>query len=346
VVIEDSLPNTASGKFRWVVNEYRRPGNMKEAQHADARPRRPTWQDGPPHVCPGFGQENIVSAERAHPFAGVAMFRLHLMLASAAVTVVAAAVVITVPVAPVAEAAAPLFTGDYSTGDFSQWPSVQNRGYNGAGAHYVPTYSATVVNDSAKGKAARFEVRPGDVPEFGGGERSDVGSNEGDTGGTEGQTRWYQFSTMFDPTFPQNHADLGWGVTNGWHPNSSVGSSPFQWSVGTKDGYWSLIINKQSAPGTYLQTFSIFDTPLNVGQWHDVKMQVLFSTSDTSGWIRLWLGGVRQTFLNGADTYFVRTLIPGTTTVYYKEGMYRAPIASTDTVYHAGFRCADDEATL
>ncbi len=49
-------------------------------------------------------------------------------------------------------------------------------------------------------------------------------------------------------------------------------------------------------------------------------MQVHFSTSDTTGWIRLWLGGVRQTFLNGADTYFVRTLVPGTTTVYYKEG--------------------------
>ena len=264
------------------------------------------------------------------------MFRLPRALASVAVTAVAAAVVITVPVTPVAEAAATLFTGDYSTGDFSQWPSVQNRGYNGDGVHYVPTYSATVVDDPSKGKAARFEVRSGDVPEFGGGERSQVGSNESDTGGTEGQTRWYQFSTKFDPTFPQNHADLGWGVTNGWHPDSSTGSSPFQWGVGTNNGYWSLIIKKQSAPGVYLQTFSIFDTPLNVGQWHDVKMQVHFSTSDTTGWIRLWLGGVRQTFLNGADTYFVRTLIPGTTTVYYKEGYYREAMAPTGVVYTTG----------
>ena len=72
------------------------------------------------------------------------------------------------------------------------------------------------------------------------------------TGGTEGQTRWYEFSTKFDPTFPQNHADLGWGVTNGWHPDSGTGSGPFQWSVGTKNGYWSLIIQKQSSPGVYL----------------------------------------------------------------------------------------------
>ena len=90
------------------------------------------------------------------------MFRLPRALASVAVTAVAAAVVITVPVTPVAEAAATLFVGDYSTGDFSQWPSVQNRGYNGDGVDYVPTYSATVVDDPSKGKAARFEVRSGD----------------------------------------------------------------------------------------------------------------------------------------------------------------------------------------
>ena len=65
------------------------------------------------------------------------MFRLPLVLASVAVTAVAAAVVITAPVTRVAEAAAPLFVGDYSTGDFSQWPDVQNKRYNGDGVDYV-----------------------------------------------------------------------------------------------------------------------------------------------------------------------------------------------------------------
>jgi hypothetical protein len=253
----------------------------------------------------------------------------------------------TVTTAHIVRASQDSFVGDYSTGDFSQWPSVQNRGYNGPGPDYVPTYSATVVDDPAKGNAARFEVRSGDVPDFGGGERSQVGSDARQTGGTEGQTLWYQLSTKFDPTFPQNHADLGWGVTNGWHPNSGRGSSPFQWNVGTKNGYWSLVINDQSAPGIYLPTSgSIFDTPLNVGQWHDVKMQVHFSTFKTTGWIRLWLGGVRQKFVDGTDTYFARTLIPGTTTVNYKEGYYRRAMAPTGVVYTTGFRCASDEAAL
>ena len=225
-------------------------------------------------------------------------------------------------VTPLAAAAAPLFTGDYATGDFSQWRYVQNRAYNGSGKDYVPSYPATIVQDMAKGNVARFEVRAGDAPSLGGVDRSEVQADAATTGGTEGQVRWYRFSTKFDPTFPQNHADLGWAVTNQWHPDGP-GSPPVSWSPAMKNGYWSLTINKQSSPGVYLEDFSIFDTPVAVGQWHDVTMQIRWSTSDTEGWIRLWLNGIRQTFLNGVDTYFVRTLVPGATTVYYKEGYYR-----------------------
>ena len=48
-------------------------------------------------------------------------------------------------------------------------------------------------------------------------------------------------------------------------------------------------------------------SPVPLGtDWHDVKMQILWSASDTVGFIRLWLNGVRQTFLDGSDTYYVR----------------------------------------
>jgi hypothetical protein len=279
-------------------------------------------------------------------FEGVVMFRLRPALASVAVAAVAATVVSTVSVAPLAAAPAPLFIGDYRTGDFSQWPTVQTTTYNSSGKDYVPTYSARIVQDAVRGKVARFEVRSGDVPSFGGGERSEVQAEEATTGGTEGQIRWYMFSTKFDSTFPQNHADLGWGVTNQWHQDHGIGSPPVSWDVGMKNGYWSLKIGKQSKPGTYLDTFSIFDVPLATGQWHHVTMEICWSTSDITGWVRLWLNGIRQTFLNGADTYFVRTLVPGTTTVYYKEGMYREPMSPPDIVYHTGFRSADSEAAL
>ncbi|WKN57906.1 heparin lyase I family protein [Rhodococcus opacus] len=116
--------------------------------------------------------------------------------------------------------------------------------------------------------------------------------------------------------------------------------------MGQRNGYWSLIVQKQSVPGAYLETLTLFEIPLDVGRWHDVKMQINWSASDTAGWIKLWLNGVPQTFTNGADTYFVRTLIPGTSTVYYKEGYYRQAMQPTGVVFHTGFRCATDQAAL
>ncbi|AXK73911.1 hypothetical protein DXK33_00940 [Mycolicibacterium neoaurum] len=266
------------------------------------------------------------------------MMRLRAHRTSSAV--IATAVAIAISTAPQAGART-LFVGDYSTGDFSQWPTVQVKGYNDSGGDFVPDYSARVVPDAVKGRAARFEVRPGDKPPFGGGERAEVQGGSG-TGGVEGQTCWYQFSTKFDVSFPLNHADLGWGVTNQWHAYAG-GSPPVSWTVDMENGQWSLTIEKQAAPGAYLEQFSIFDTPLDVGQWHDVAMQIHWSSSDDDGWIRLWHNGARQDFRDGSDTFQVRTLIPGASAVYYKEGMYREPSDSTDIVYHSGFRSSDAE---
>ncbi|WP_198290972.1 heparin lyase I family protein [Mycobacterium sp. 155] len=247
------------------------------------------------------------------------------------------------PAEPPVDTTSRIFNGDYSTANFAQWPTVQNRYYTGSGSGYSPTYSAQIVDDTVKGKAARFEVRSGDVPSFGGGERSEVADS---LSGAEGQTLWYAFSTKFDPTYPQNRASLGWGLTNQWHPSSNTGSPPVGWYVDVRNGYWSLVIQKQSAPGEYEQVFSLIDLPLAVGTWHDVKMQVKWSTSDSTGFVRLWHNGVRQKFVDGSDTYFVRTMIPGTNYVYYKEGIYRQPMAPTEIVYHAGFRSASTEAGL
>ena len=142
---------------------------------------------------------------------------------------------------------------------------MQNQGYQGPGADYVPTnYSASIVRDPQTGYAARFEVRSGDVPPFGGSERSEVQA-DANTGGTEGQTMWYAFSTRFDPSFPQNHADLGWGLTNQWHTADASGSPTVGWYVDQRNGFWSLTIHKQSSPGVYLRVFSIFDVPKIIG---------------------------------------------------------------------------------
>ncbi|WP_081460731.1 polysaccharide lyase [Mycolicibacterium gilvum] len=243
---------------------------------------------------------------------------------------------------PAARFAEP-FKGDYSTNDFSQWNRVETVQYVGEPKRYKASYSARVVDDSVYGKAARFEVRAGDIP-FGKGERSEVSGEIATTGGVEGQTRWYRFATKFDTSFPRNQADLGWAVTNQWHPDSDKGSPLLSWSPGFKNGMWSLLVNTQKSPGAYTGTKSIFDTPLELGEWHDVRMQVHWSTSE--GWVRVWHNGDLRILASGSDTYYLPTLIPGTTSVYYKEGLYREPTAKTGIVYHAGFRSASGEYAL
>ena len=58
----------------------------------------------------------------------------------------------------VCSAAPACLVGDYSTGDFSQWPSVQTKQYSGSGKNYDPTYSASIVTDAERGDVARFEA--------------------------------------------------------------------------------------------------------------------------------------------------------------------------------------------
>jgi hypothetical protein len=279
------------------------------------------------------------------------LFPLRPALALFAATEIAAAVVATAPLTPVADAATRLFTGDYSTGDFSQWASVHNRGYVGDGAHYVPSYSATVVDDAAKGKAARFEVRTGDTPVgMPTGERSEVGQDPRIA--PEGSTRWYAFSTKFDSTFPTNHASLGWGITNQFKSTDGSGNPTINFGfIGdTPDGYVSLVYVPQSAPLVHLGVYRMLDFPLDRGNWHDFKIEAHWSPSDTDGYVRVWYDGVRQTFLpgvGGGDTFTGRTMVPGDVHVAYREGYYRENgISPTGIVYHANLRIADSEDAL
>lgn len=241
---------------------------------------------------------------------------------------------------PTAKASTLIFVGDYGTGDFSQWPLMATKFYGTAtnmlpGRSYTPEYPATIVKDPVKGHAARYEVRQGDF--VGSTESAQVTATSTDTRGAEGQTTWYGFSARFDKNFPQNHATLGWGVTNQWHEGANEGGSPpISMNVGMRNGYWSLGIVPQSSPGEPDgDAYSIWDIPLGT-DWHDIIMQVHWSATD--GWIRLWHNGIRQKLLGSVDTFKVRTLIPGTADVYYKEGYYRKPISPTGVVYLGGFR--------
>jgi hypothetical protein len=241
------------------------------------------------------------------------------------------------PVVPAAPPSAPptsgldipgviLRTGNFNTGDLSQWSGHQN----------LRSYSLTTVAAPARegSYAGRFEVRKGDDPLCAAGwgcygDRSEVQMG---TGETEGQERWYSWSTMVAPDFPRSSA---WQVVSQWHANAD-GSPPIAFFAENDD--LVLRFHRTASPGRILNVVDAWRGPLKRGSWQDIRLHVKWSGSDTVGFVELWINGVAQTFDTGGTRRYIRNMYPGIGN-YFKQGLYRqAGLAQTGIVYHDGFK--------
>jgi len=217
-------------------------------------------------------------------------------------------------------------TGDYNTGDLSQWSGHQN----------LRDYSLTMVRSPLRegAYAARFEVRNGDDPLCAAGwgcygDRSEVQMS---TGETEGQERWYSWSTMVAPDFPRYP---NWQVISQWHSNAN-GSPPIGFYAVNDD--LLLQFHRYSSPGNAIDIVTPWKGSLRRGQWQDIRLHVKWSGSDSVGFVELWINGQPQTFDNGQTRRYIRNMYPGIAN-YFKQGYYRqGGLSSTGVVYHDGFR--------
>lgn len=262
-----------------------------------------------------------------------------------------------------------LFTGDFSTGDYSQWSRMVTSVDSFDGVPVKPvagSYSASIVSpDPDCGYAARMEVRSG-----GGG--ADTGHRvefmyptSSGTYAATGQTVWYAMSYKFDETFPDDRNELGWGSITQWKPATSsndVGGlaySVLSWgwapanAPGFENGYFYLLWIPQSSPGVATEAYMrpILKLPLNQGEWHDIKMRVYYSQGN-DGTVQVWHNGTRKTFEatygGGGTTFTGQTVAGGSPTgANVHLGHYRDPACThTDIVYFRGFRMADSEDSL
>jgi hypothetical protein len=116
-----------------------------------------------------------------------------------------------------------------------------------------------------------------------------VGSSErtevsGPIVGREGETGWYSLSFKFDEEFPE-HYEEGWGQISQFHTEAD-GSPPVSIVLRDTPGQWSVMIHRYNGTGleNFEESFSIFDAPVNNGTWHDLKLEVKWSESDTDGY--------------------------------------------------------------
>jgi hypothetical protein len=98
------------------------------------------------------------------------------------------------------------------------------------------------------------------------------------------------------------------------------------------------MVHPHRAPGDQIAFVRAWSGPVKRGQWRDIQMHVKWSGSDSIGFIELWVDGVRQTFDDGQERRYIRTMYPGIDN-YFKQGYYRqGGIGAIGVVYHDNFR--------
>lgn len=257
-----------------------------------------------------------------------------------ALAALAAAAVVTGP----ALGAAPrltgptLFRGDWDTGDTSQWGWCQTQHTGGIRVTAGPGRPGT--------RVGRFEVTDRDYDGFG--DRSEC---QASTGEAEGQTRLYSWSTLLPANLPAANA-RAWAVITQWHC-TCPGSPPV--GLYLQDGQLQLSIHRRNGQSDNGQIELVpWGRPLGqvLGRWTQFTMKVRWSARDRQGFVELWVNGAPQR-MNwprgdtraaryggvGATRVRVRTLVPGSSGAYLKQGLYRSgSIGGTAVVFHDGMR--------
>lgn len=206
-----------------------------------------------------------------------------------------------------------LFTGDWETGDFSQWQVCQSKLVNGRCSSIGRGNANMAIVDAPDARqgqhAARFTVRPGDVPNFGGGERSEVQSSAAGALVHEGDERFYEWSVRYPEDLPDVSGRFF--IILQWH--SSSGSPPL--AIDLSRG--SVDIGGDGVKSAPRRTIG----PIRRGEWVDYVLHVKFSRNSGSGFVEAWENG-KQTVQRTNRA----TMVDGEN--YLKQGIYRSTSAS------------------
>lgn len=228
------------------------------------------------------------------------------------------------------------WTGNYETGDLSQWSRVQA----------VPGDISIVTSPVREGSyAAKFVVNAGDVPLATGGERSEVEASQSQTGGYDGSEEWYGWSTMFPTDFNPTPATT-WNYFLQLHDSANNGCGPnvvYQVDESKAPAVLRLRVRGGSvslSTCTAQNDKSWYPVTLSLNHWYDFVLHIKWSANPSVGFVEGWIDGslvIPKTYL--------ATLYSGDG-VYLKEGFYRAPSPLVSTVYQDAMRVGSSYAAV
>jgi len=187
------------------------------------------------------------------------------------------------------------------------------------------------------GRAARFEVRPGDDPIGANGERAEVLADVPEGGGTVGKEAWYGWSTRFPADLNPSTGKGSFNIFTQWHENVSGRCIPplsFMVDTPAQGSRMRMRVRggREVSPCIY-ETHRDFDFgPIQHDRWYDFVVHVKWSADPANGFIEAWLNGQRVVPLTAGAT-----MAPGSD-VYLKQGWYRTDSPQTSVVFHDSMR--------
>jgi len=231
------------------------------------------------------------------------------------------------------------FSGDYETGDFSQWwlhqwsinadPSQSYNLYN------VGRSTARLVTSPvAEGRyAGEFQVFP--TTGTNRNDRAEIVASQEESGGYPGQAWWYGWWTYFPgPSQDWWHRGGDWNDITQF---SSTDNVPSQLAIGVDArSHRSPVIYAEGKPFARKRIM----TRLRYDHWYHFVVHAHWSTG-SNGYVEMWLDGkqvVRRvhgaTLRDQHSPASSQFTSPG---MYLSQGIYRGAYRSTNTVIHDGF---------
>jgi len=230
-----------------------------------------------------------------------------------------------------------IWRGDYETGDFSQWSEIQasrtNRDYP---VSAVGDTAGTIVSSPVRqgAHAAEFVTYPNEGrPSI---DRSEVYAGVGTTQGTEGQDRYYAWSTMFPSS---GNKDGFWpragdfNVFTQWHNANNPCGSNIQLGIdsrsrrGRNEIYVDLSNRNPSNCDDPVRTKHLVLGRMRFDAWYDFVAHIKWSANPSVGFCELWMDGRHL-----MPKTFGQTMADSQG-VYWKQGFYRAAFSHTNTVF-------------
>ena len=232
--------------------------------------------------------------------------------------------------------AAVFWRGDFETGNFRQWQSVQARRGD------ISIVTSPVRQGSY---AARFVVHPGDVSVRHGGERSELRASVAASGGNAGTDQWYGWSTLFPSSFNPTPG-TNWNYFLQWHDSRNNGCGPnivYEVDESKTPARIGLRVRGGSisfSTCTATDDRAWFPVRLTINRWYDFVLHVHWSSDASSGFVEGWIDGEHV-----IPKTYIATLYPDDG-IYLKQGFYRKPSRLVSTLYQDAMRRGDSYASV